>query len=242
VTARAVRCSRARGHFARLIFAAGCWSLASPGFAQVGAVLSVYSEQYFRGYSISGGHPVALVNLSYDDRSGAYAAVSASAVARDGVHPLAFELNGGYARRLRSGITLDIGAIATRYSNYAVADPRKSDAEIYAGVSGKLLSSRVYFSPHYFGSNRRIVYGELDGHLSPAAKLTIDGHGGVLVPLGNYGPDRTRTEYDWRLGVTRDLGRVALHAAWVAGGPGKDLYVGTPRHRNAVIVGASIGL
>ena len=118
--------------------------------AEVGAAVSVFSDSRLRGYSLSGGHPVGIVDVSYDDASGLYAAASASAFAssNDGIKPLGLQLNGGYAKRL-SGVTLDFGAIYSTYSNYSSRGSSSSYTEIYAGAGYKFLSSRIAFSPHY---------------------------------------------------------------------------------------------
>jgi uncharacterized protein (TIGR02001 family) len=205
-------------------------------------LVSVYSQDMFRGYSLSAGRPVGIIDLSYDDPSGAYAALSASAMTGpDGPRPLKLQLGGGYARRLRSGLTLDVGAVASRYAGYANTKGGRSYAELYAGVAGKLISSRLYLSPHYFGPHTRTVYGEVDGHVPLGSHFGLETHAGLLVPFNGYG-QASRAQYDWRLGISRDIGRIALHAAWAGGGPGRDYYKGEEHRRSALIVGASLVL
>lgn len=218
--------------------------VSSPAAAQVGAAVSIFSDARFRGYSLSAGRPAAFLDISYDDSSGAYAAVSTSVVASsNGLHPLALQLNGGYAKRLPSGLTLDLGIANSYYSRYSSAYPGKSYTEIYAGLSGKLISSRLYFSPHYFGDGERTLYGELDGAISPASSLSLEGHVGLLVPLHHSGyGENSRTEYDWRLGVTRTVGPIGLHAAWSGGGPGRDYYREHDHSRNVLTFGLSYAL
>ena len=204
--------------------------------------MSVFSDSRLRGYTLSGGHPVGTVDLSYDDPGGLYAAASASALAssNDGIKPLGLQLNGGYAKRL-SGVTLDFGAIYSAYSHYSSQRSSNSYTEIYAGAAYKFLSSRIAFSPHYFEGGARTLYGELDANFSPARKLHLTGHAGVLVPLGYRGED-PRAQYDWRIGVSRDVGKVTLHLIGSGGGPGRDYYRGRLHTRNALILGASWAL
>jgi len=204
--------------------------------------VSVFSDSRLRGYSLSGGHPVGTVDLSYDDPSGLYAAASASALAssNDGIKPLGLQLNGGYAKRL-SGVTLDFGAIYSTYSHYSRLGSSSSYTEIYAGAAYKFLSSRIAFSPHYFEGGARTLYGEVDANFSPAHKLHLTGHAGVLVPI-NYRGESPATQYDWRVGVSRDVGKVTFHLIGSGGGPGRDYYRGHWHSRNALVVGASLAL
>lgn len=225
----------------RTLLAGGCLSAAAPAAAELGAQVSAFSDTRFRGYSLSEGHPVGIVDFSYDDPSGAYAAISGSALAssRDGIKPLGLQLNAGYAKRL-SDVTIDGGVIHSAYSRYSSRGYANSYTELYAGLAYKFLSSRVAFSPHYFEHGARTLYGELDANVSPARKLHLTGHAGLLVPL-DYGDDSESitAQYDWRIGISRDIGRASLHLIGTGGGPGRDYYNGRAHERNAVIAGVS---
>jgi uncharacterized protein (TIGR02001 family) len=223
------------------VFACGCLCAAAPAAAELGAQVSVFSDTRFRGYSLSESHPVGIVDLSYDDPSGLYAAVSGSALASsgEGIKPLGLQLNTGYAKRL-AGMTVDAGVIHSTYSRYSSRGYANSYTELYAGLGYKFLSSRVAFSPHYFEHGVRIVYGELDADLSPARKLHLTGHAGLLVPL-DYGDssESIAAHYDWRIGISREVGHASLHLIGSGGGPGRDYYNGRAHSRNAVIAGVS---
>jgi uncharacterized protein (TIGR02001 family) len=201
----------------------------------------VFSDARFRGYSLSEGHPVGIVDLSYDGPSGLYAAVSGSALAssEDGIKPLGLQLNAGYAKRL-SEVTLDAGVIHSIYSRYSSRGYANAYTELYAGLAYKFLSSRVAFSPHYFEHGARTLYGELDADVSPVRKLHLTGHAGMLIPLDyGDGSETNAVQYDWRIGVSRDVGRASLHLIGSGGGPGHDYYNGRAHSRNAVIAGVS---
>ena len=158
----------------RTAIAICCLYAAAPAEADVGAAVSVFNDARFRGFSISDHHPVGLVDLSYDDASGAYLAASGTAVASsDGVHPLALIVNGGFAKRLQSGITIDAGIVHSEYSHYSSALSGRSYTEVYGGVSRKSVSGRLYFSPHYFGTGHATLYGELDNNVGLARKLRL---------------------------------------------------------------------
>lgn len=208
--------------------------------------MSLFSQANVRGYSVSNGHPVAALDFSYDSSSGAYAAASASGVAgsSDLLRPLSIQLNGGYARPLSSTLTLDLGATHAIYSHYSRIGAGRSYAEFYAGLSGKRISSRISFSPHYFLNRQPTIYGELNGNLGADYGLLFEAHVGALVALDG-GSRAYQRQIDWRLGVSRELGRVTLHAAWVGHGRAPQPFRSTLRirpSRRALIFGLTYGL
>jgi len=194
--------------------AAGSLGIATPAAAEVGASVSVFSDARFRGYSLSSGHPVAVVDISYDHRSGLYGAV-----------------------------TIDVGAVHSSYTHYSSRGEAKSYTEVYAGASRGFLTARVYLSPHYFGRVAKAAYGELDATVSPLRKLRLSGHVGLLVPI-EYRPasNDERAQYDWRLGVAREVGAASIHVIATGGGPGRDYYGGRRHDRTTLILGVSWAL
>lgn len=221
---------------------AASWT--APAHAGTGATISVFSDLRFRGISLSEGRPVGILDFAYDDPSGFYADAAASAVLRDGdePEPLGIQLSGGYARRLKSGTTLDFGMTHSAYSRYSNGVPGRAYTEVYAGISHGALSSRVFVSPHYSVSGRWTAYGEINGNFSPATDWGVNGHVGMLVPLKSEVGQSYRTDFDWRVGVSRTFGPLSLHASWSDGGPGKDHYGGQAHGRSALVLGASWAL
>jgi uncharacterized protein (TIGR02001 family) len=217
--------------------------VSSPAAAQVGTAISVFSDYRFRGYSLSDGRPVGIIDLSYDAPNGFYAALSGIGVAtrNDGLEPLGIQLNAGYAKRLKSGVTLDLGAVHSNYSRYS-SRTHKSYTEVYAGVSGKLISSRVYISPDYLNSGAWTLYGEVEGTVPAGSKLRFTGHVGTLIPLHSDDRENYRTEFDWRLGIARDFGRLSLHADLTGLQRGRDLYEERYHGRTAFVIGATYAL
>ena len=219
--------------------------LSASAEAEVGATVSVFSEARFRGYSLSAGRPVASLDLSYDDPGGLYGGLSATAVigGEDSVRPLGLVLNGGYAKRLSSGLVVDAGVVHAAYAKYAAKASGSSYTELYAGVTHKFLSSRITFAPHYFEHGASTLYGEVDANVTPVRKLHLNGHFGALFPISyrdeSESPD---VQYDWRVGAAREFGGMSLHLIWSGGGPGKDFYRGRYHDRNALMVGLSCPL
>ncbi len=213
---------------------------ASSASAQVGVVASIFSDDRFRGYSLSDDRPVAALDVSYDAPDGLYGAISGSIVAsrRDGLQPLGLQLNGGYAKRLKSGLTLDVGVTRSGYSHYSSRGPGKTYAEGYVGLAGKLLSARLSVSPDYLHSSTWTVYGELNGHIPVGSKLRLVGHVGLLSPLRSYQDDQYyRREFDWQLGFAQDVGRVTVSAAWTGVHRGQDIYQEPVRRHSAFVAG-----
>ena len=228
----------------RLLPAAACIGSAAPAAAEVGASASLFTDARFRGYSLSAGHPVATIDLSYDDPGGLYGALSATAVlgSDEAIRPMGLQLNGGYAKRLRSGIVVDLGVTHSNYSRYS-SRASASYTEIYAGVSRKALSTRISFAPHYFGSGYSTLYGEVNANVTPMPKVSLFGHLGLLVPL-DY-PEaaaKPRAQQDWSLGVSRQAGPISLHAILTGGGPDADYYHDRAHSRTKLVFGVSYPL
>ena len=227
---------------AGILLAAAAW--AGPARAEVGAAVSAYSDYRFRGYSLSDGRPVAILDLSYDLPSGLYASASGSVVASrgDGVEPLRLALNGGYAATAWRDVTADVGVIHARYSRYSGLTVDRAYTEIYAGLAAKMVGARLSLSPDYLGYARWTLRGEISGHVDLSPTLGVTGIAGALVPLDERYVGSSRATWDARLGIAKRVGRVSLHAAVTARGKGGELYGAHGYRRMALIVGISSAL
>jgi len=225
----------ARQHHAIATFAAALLALntATPAPAEVGATASLLSEARLRGYSLSAGRPVAELDLSYDHLNGLYAGLSGSVVAHDGLKPLALEENVGFAKKLRGGPTLDFGIVNSNYSRHSGHYRSLSYTEAYAGLIGRNVASHVYLSPNYFHSDTWTLYGDIDAAIQPARKWRVTAHVGALNYL--HGAPDEKSQYDWRIGVTREIGRFSAQIALSGGGPGRDYYYGREHNRTALV-------
>lgn len=224
-----------------LVAASSC--LSSPVFAQVGASVSVATDDIFRGHSLSEGRPIATASVSYDDPSGLYAGGSATGVdtAESGIQLLGVQGYAGYARRIGTGTTIDTGVTHVRYSRYFSGNASADYTEFYIGLITNHISSHVRYSPDYFRKGVSTIYGDVDGVIQSFTGWRLNGHAGVLVQAdGPHEPGVARTRYDWRIGVSRQLGPLDLQLAWAGGGPGRDYYADRPRGHSTVVLGASI--
>jgi len=245
VTAPAVRIvwpvrGRARNPIlARLATAILCVT-ATPAAAQVGAAVSVFTDYRFRGFSLSESRPVGVLDLSYDSPNGLYIASSGSVVAsREGLRTLGLQLNGGYAKQLRSGLTLDAGAAYSRYSSYSGLGSSRSYAELYGGIRGKVLSTRLAFSPDYFGSGPTL-YGETAGQFSLARNLQLQASIGALAPLREARGYGLTT--DARVGLQWRSGPLSLQGAITSRRGSSNAYSAGHSNRTAFLLGISYAL
>ena len=210
--------------------------------AAAGGTLSLVSDDLFRGRSLSAGHPVARLSVALDLPSGAYLGTAGSVVLGRGSNAslLATQEYGGYARRLRSGLTLDVGLINTNYTRRWSGESARGYTEVYAGLLGRRFSSHLNVSPNYFQSGRVTAYGDVDAVLLAHGDWRAGVHGGVLLWLAGGRPAGAPVaHYDWRLGLTRRLGRFQAEAAWASGGPNSDFYGGRGRRRGRAYIGLS---
>jgi hypothetical protein len=208
-------------------------------------VVSAYTDQRFRGYSLSDGRPVGILDVSYDAPNGIYAAVSGSVVATrdEGLKGLGLSLNGGYANRLRPDLTLDLGVVHSRYSEYSGVATGRTYTELYAGLAGKLVGTRFSISPDYIGRARWTLHGEINGRVNLTKDLLLDETLGALIPLGAGAyQGNAHAQWDARLGLTQRLGPVSLHGAITARAKAREFYAGRGHSRVAVVLGISAPL
>ena len=215
---------------------------ASPAAAQIGADLSIESDERFRGRSLSAGQPVAALDLSYDHDSGLYAGGAATTVATkdDGPQLLSLQGYAGYARRLTRTMSLDLGVTTTHYTSYFSGDRAAGYTEAYVGVIAGPISAHLRYAPDYFSSHVSTLYGEIDGVLKPSDNWRLKGHFGALTevrsPSNRAGGGQ---HYDWRVGVSRLIGHLDVHLSYDDAAPGGDYYDGRPHKGGGVTVGAS---
>lgn len=226
---------RLRSAFATLSF-----FVASPAAAQLAGSIAVESDYRIRGYSLSDEHPAASAQLSYDHYSGAYLNFAALTELGDEFRFMGVQGNIGYARRLSPKVTLDIGLLRSqiRASSYYEQPYRYTEAYLGLGV-GPVLG-RVSYSPDYRHHGVSTLYGELEAGFEPKTNWRLSGHVGALHYLTSA-PYRSKgsTHKDWRLTVSRQLGKFELHSSLSGSGPGAIYYGYRMHEKTALTVGGS---
>ena len=203
--------------------------------------LSLQSDYQVRGYSVSRGRPVGILDLSYDTASGVYLNGSAFGALPDGDNPGLLGMIGdiGYARRLSSALSVDGGVTRSEYVAVGAGGYHTGYTEVYAGLSTRRLSAHLYYSPDYFRAGSKTLYGDLSGNIGLVADVRLNAHIGMLTYLDWYRPaPLPKTQYDWRIGASRQFGAIDVHAALSGGGPSPQFYDGKPHSKTEFIVGA----
>lgn len=212
-----------------------------PAAAQVAASVGLESAYRVRGHSVSAGHPVATLDLSYDDKSGVYLGAGGTVVLTGG-DPGLLAVRGdiGFAKRVAPRLTVDLGVTHTQYTERRGLSQTVGYTELYAGVTRGVLSSRLYYSPNYLGAGIGTLYGEVELAIEPVRNWSLSGHAGKLAYVANRPSYAGRAgQYDWSLAASRRLGAVDAHVAVSGGGPGRDYYLSSLHRRTAVTAGVS---
>lgn len=215
--------------------------LAHAAPAQVAGSISVESDDRYRGRSLSSGQPVATVGISYDHASGVYVDVAAVAqLIGDEAGVTRLQGDVGYAVRLDSALSLDVGVQRSQYTSHYSVGRAAHYTELFVGLTRHRVSARVYYSPDYLRSGTTTLYTEAEAALINGEKWHLSAHAGRLFYL-TLAPAYAgfRDQYDWRLSLGRDVHGFDLHAALSGGGPGADFYAGDRRARTALVVGVS---
>jgi uncharacterized protein (TIGR02001 family) len=216
--------------------------VATPAFGQVSGSVDIESDYRLRGYSLSAGQPVATAQIGYDDDSGVYLNLSATGeIGHDDPLFLGVQGNIGYVRRLNQKLSIDGGVTRSQYRSPDRNSRSHNYTEVYLGLASDPFSARIYYSPDYFRPDVSTLYGEVEATFRPAKHWRLNGHLGSLIYLttpARYIPGR-EARYDWRVGVSRELGSFDLHAALSGGGPGKEYYSGELHSKIALTAGAS---
>jgi uncharacterized protein (TIGR02001 family) len=185
---------------------------AGPAAAQLAVEAAIQTDYRLRGYSVSGGRPVASVALGYDDPSGLYVSGVASGMIRDG-DPELLGLEGviGYAARLTPTLSAEGGLSRVQYfSGYGT--PRNYDyTEVHLGLALPNVAARIRYSPDYFRNDTPTLYAEIDAGIEPMPDWFLSAHVGALTYLETAPFNLPQRRYDWRLGASRQLGRYGVH-------------------------------
>ena len=217
--------------------------IASTARAQWSGSVSVTNDERWRGRSLSAGRPAMTLSLGYDDRSGVYVDAAATAAALPtGADLVSIGVDAGYALRLRRGIVLDLGLTRREFRGAGSGMRGAGYSEVYLGASGRSLSARILYSPDYLRSGVQTLYGTLDAVARPLPRWRLLGQAGVMAVVRQrpWG-DVAGTQFDYSLGVARQLGKVDARLAWSGGLPGRDFYRYRDHARQAVTVSAAIG-
>lgn len=213
--------------------------LPATAHAQLAGAVLVESDYRLRGRSVSDERPVAQARLSYDDDSGFYTDGSATLVTThdDGPRFLGYQFDLGYATRLGSLWTLDVGYAHDHLRSPYPGGLGYHQDQAYVGATRGPFSAYLFASPRYGRLKTAIVYGQLEATFIPVAKWHATAHAGALDLLDSSAPF-TRI-YDWRLGIAREIGGLEIHAALSGDVPGGEAHRFGIRAKSVLTAGAS---
>jgi len=192
------------------------WSLLAacgPASAQITTSVSLSSDVRFRGQSITDRHAAITADLGYDHPSGLYLAANATvALARGEVEPVNVQANIGYARRLVSGPTIDVGLLRSDYREYYGGRDHSHFTEAYAGLLTNHLAFYLRYSPDFLRPGLHTLYGEVNASTEVATRWHLSAHLGAQARLAGP-PLGAASGVDWRLAIARETGPVELQLA-----------------------------
>ena len=191
---------------------------AAPACAQVSGSVTLLSDFRYRGTSLSDGLPTAQAAVALDRSDGWYGGLQVSRVrfmypeARAELQAIPYV---GYVRSLRPGLSAEAGVQYTGYSH----SHRYDEPEVYVGVSGRQLRSRLSWTPRYFGQSPA-WYAELDGSRALRSPWRAIAHVGVLrnreyaeyAHYGSAGEQHVRV--DAAVGIAVALHAFDVRATW----------------------------
>ena len=220
--------------------------LVSPLFSlQAGAQIAVSatatSNYQYHGVTLSDGKPALSLNVAYDPSVGPYVGGSLIAAETDfaGVQGLGHVEYLGYAGRLKSGLTWDIGLTNTHVTNYYYQKYKYDIAEAYAGIRGRHLNYYLYYSPNYYRAGVNTLYAQISGSVRIARPWRVFGNVGALTSLGGGGYGVFREQYDLGVGVAADLKVAEVQLAVTTRGPDVVYLADHPQSRHAIVISAT---
>ena len=217
-------------------------STVDPAHAQVSGVVTIQNDDRFRGRSVSEGEPVAIGSVSYDDQSGIYTGGSIAVTTNgEDVGILRGSAHVGFATSIDRNISLDAGAVVSRYTDRYSGARAQTFAEIYSGVSVGDFAVYAWYSPSYLDQNLQTLYLEANAVRDLGSGFRANARVGVLNRLSGQGSLGGRnTRYDAQVGLTKDFDRLSLSVTLGTAGSGAGTYFTGPwQGRDSVVVALS---
>lgn len=200
-----------------------------PGIAaaQFSSTVTATTDYDFRGITQTAQDPALQLSLDWAGESGVYLGAWASNVDFGSPDPdadIEVDLYGGFGGSIREDLDYDVGAVL-----YVYEDDEDIDyAEVFAGLSYRMLSGKLWYSPDYLNSTDSAWYAELNAEGPLPAEFGWLVHAGYSG--GRFWDDKLNNgldEYfDYAVGITRSIDRFDLTLKWVDGSNLKEADVG----------------
>jgi uncharacterized protein (TIGR02001 family) len=167
--------------------------------ADISGSVALQSEYRYRGQNPGKGSAVPQLTVNVDGVAGWYLGGFASAMTIGALEGYKLQGYAGYAQRMRSGGSWEAGCSRITYTQLHDTD----FSECYAGLSFERGSTRIYYSPKYFGYPARTMYAEASAFYPVHPRFNLIAHAGVLHNLsgGYWAGIPTSSRIDARIGV-----------------------------------------
>lgn len=191
---------------------------------------------------MSSGEPAASIAVSGDFRGGLYGSLIGivGSTERDGLKPLAYIADVGYARRLKGDASWDVGVVTSGVRLYQNRRYTFTYTQIYGGLSKGDFSARLFYSPSYLGEGDGSLYLDVNGAVRPAPTWRLTAHVGAFSTLhGGSETPMDQARLDLRAGLVRDFGAFEGHVFLTTTFPNPAYPTGLRQPRRAIILGAT---
>lgn len=198
--------------------------------AEVSSTITIASDYDFRGITQNALDPAFQASLDWSGESGLYAGLWGSNInfgedGGEGFDPVdlnvEIDLILGYAGNFTENFGYDVGAT---YYKYLGNDDDEASVdfdylEVYTGLSYKILSGQIWYSPDFSNSGESAWYGELNAEVPVVWDVSLVLHAGY-----NFGDYWKKTDeigydefYDYSVGLARSFGRFDFEVKYIDG-------------------------
>jgi uncharacterized protein (TIGR02001 family) len=202
-------------------------AVAGPAQADVSATVTIASDYDFRGITQNALDPAFQASLDWEGESGLYAGLWGSNIdfgddGGEGVDPVDLNVEVdfilGYAGSFTEDLGYDVGATYYKYLGDDNSGVDFDYLEVYTGLSWKILSGTIWYSPDFSNSGETAWYGELNAGIPLPAEFTLNLHAGYN--FGDYWKPETfgLDEFvDYSVGIARSFGRFDFEVKYIDG-------------------------
>jgi uncharacterized protein (TIGR02001 family) len=197
--------------------------------AGVSSTITIASDYDFRGITQTGLDPAFQGSLDWEGESGLYAGLWGSNIdfGQDGsedVDPVDLNVEVdfilGYAGSFTENLGYDLGATYYKYPGDDNSGVDFDYLEFYTGLSYKIVSGSVWYSPDYGNSGETAWYSELNAEVPLVWDVGLVLHAGYS--FGDYWKALRDEElgdeyYDYAVGLARSFGRFDFEVKYIDG-------------------------
>ncbi len=181
--------------------------------ADVSSTITLSSDYDFRGITQTARDPAVSASLDWTDESGFYLGTWASNVDFGLESDIEVDALGGYRGKINDDTGYDIGAV---YYSFWPDDDDVNFAELYAGLSYKAVSAKLWYSPDFSNLGESAYYIEANATIPLPSDFALTVHAGYSD--GDYWDVVNDGGYtDYSIGVTKSIGKFALALKWIDG-------------------------